>query len=132
MSAASGTCCSWAKQVISITTIPSMASACLHARSIRVSRKSFRTMQSRVATSRPPNNLRSVRVRKVMVGAVAFAALLASMPIGANAATDEQKKDANAVIDKNAQAIWDIGDSIYYFGEMGMQEFESTKLLKDT
>jgi aminobenzoyl-glutamate utilization protein B len=67
-----------------------------------------------------------------MVGAVAFAALLASMPIGANAATDEQKKDANAVIDKNAQAIWDIGDSIYYFGEMGMQEFESTKLLKDT
>lgn len=71
-------------------------------------------------------------MRKVMVGAVAFAALLASMPIGANAATDEQKKDANAVIDKNAQAIWDIGDSIYYFGEMGMQEFESTKLLKDT
>ena len=26
----------------------------------------------------------------------------------------------------------DISDSIYYFGELGMQEFESTKLLKDT
>jgi aminobenzoyl-glutamate utilization protein B len=26
----------------------------------------------------------------------------------------------------------DISDSLYYFGELGMQEFESTKLLKDT
>ena len=71
-------------------------------------------------------------MKRILLGSAALAALLALTPVGANAATDEQKKDANAVIDKNAQTIWDIGDSIYYFGEMGMQEFESTKLLKDT
>ena len=63
---------------------------------------------------------------------VAMAALGALLPATARAASDEEKQSANGVIDKNAQAIWDIGDSIYYFGEMGMQEFEGTKLLKDT
>jgi len=63
---------------------------------------------------------------------VAMAALGALLPATARAASDEEKQFANGVIDKNAQAIWDIGDSIYYFGEMGMQEFEGTKLLKDT
>jgi aminobenzoyl-glutamate utilization protein B len=71
-------------------------------------------------------------MKRILLGGAALAALLALTPIGAQAATDEQKKDANAVVDKNAQTIWDIGDSIYYFGEMGMQEFEATKLLKDT
>ena len=72
-------------------------------------------------------------MKKMLLGGAALAALLVSdaarrawpRPI-------EQKKDAEAVVEKNAQTIWDIGDSIYYFGEMGMQEFESTKLLKDT
>src|SRR6185437_15110462 len=72
------------------------------------------------------------KMKHILLGSAALAALLAWAPIGAQAATDEQKKDANAIVDKNAQTIWDIGDSIYYFGEMGMQEFESTKLLKDT
>ena len=36
------------------------------------------------------------------------------------------------MIDRNAQQMTDISDSIYYFGELGMQEFESTKLLKET
>ena len=71
-------------------------------------------------------------MKHILLGGAALAALLALTPIGAKAATDEQKKDAAAIVDKNAQTIWDIGDSIYYFGEMGMQEFESTKLLKDT
>ncbi|HEY1507023.1 MAG TPA: amidohydrolase [Stellaceae bacterium] len=71
-------------------------------------------------------------MKHILLGGAALAALLAMTPVGARAATDEQKKDANAVVDKNAQTIWDIGDSIYYFGEMGMQEFEATKLLKDT
>src|ERR1700743_344411 len=71
-------------------------------------------------------------MKRILLGGAALAALLALAPIGAKAATDEQKKDANAVIEKNSQTIWDIGDSIYYFGEMGMQEFEATKLLKDT
>jgi aminobenzoyl-glutamate utilization protein B len=71
-------------------------------------------------------------MKRILLGGAALAALLALTPIGAQAATDEQKKDAAAIVDKNAQTIWDIGDSLYYFGEMGMQEFESTKLLKDT
>ncbi len=63
---------------------------------------------------------------------VATAALLVFLPAAAHAASDEQKKFAYGVVEKNTQAITDIGDSIYYFGELGMQEFESTKLLKDT
>ncbi|HKT19347.1 MAG TPA: M20/M25/M40 family metallo-hydrolase, partial [Stellaceae bacterium] len=68
--------------------------------------------------------------RNLLTG-VALTALLVVAPALARAASDQQKKDAQAIVDKNAQAIWDIGDSIYYFGEMGMQEFESTKLLKE-
>jgi aminobenzoyl-glutamate utilization protein B len=47
-------------------------------------------------------------------------------------AADERKQFAFDVIDRNAQAMTDISDSIYYFGELGMQEFEGSKLLKDT
>ena len=47
-------------------------------------------------------------------------------------AADERKQLAFDVIDRNAEQMTAIGDSIYYFGELGMQEFESTKLLKDT
>lgn len=59
-------------------------------------------------------------------------ALAIACPLVAHAATDEQKQLAFAAIDRNAQPIADIGDSIYYFAELGMQEFESTKLLKET
>src|SRR5262245_50175536 len=48
------------------------------------------------------------------------------------AATAEQKQAAFESVDKNAQAIFDISDSIFYFAELGMQEVESTKLVKDT
>jgi aminobenzoyl-glutamate utilization protein B len=63
---------------------------------------------------------------------VAVAALLAFAPAASYAASEAQKKTAYEIVDKNAQTIADIGDSIYFFAEMGMQEFESTKLLKDT
>jgi len=45
---------------------------------------------------------------------------------------DAGKALAFEVIDRNAQQMTDISDSLFYFGELGMQEFESTKLLKDT
>ena len=45
---------------------------------------------------------------------------------------DERKDLAFEVIERNAQQMTDISDSIYYFGEMGMQEFEGSKLLKET
>jgi aminobenzoyl-glutamate utilization protein B len=50
----------------------------------------------------------------------------------AYAATEEQKQAAYAAIDRNAAQIGLVGDSIYYFGEIGMQEFESAKFLKET
>src|SRR5215470_3981239 len=50
----------------------------------------------------------------------------------AMAAEDPRKQLAFEVIDRNAQQMTDISDSIFFFGELGMQEFESTKLLKDT
>jgi aminobenzoyl-glutamate utilization protein B len=56
---------------------------------------------------------------------------LGLLPVVASAA-DEKKQLAWDTIDKNAQTMADVGDSIYWFGELGMQEVESTKLLKDT
>jgi aminobenzoyl-glutamate utilization protein B len=52
-------------------------------------------------------------------------------PVASQAAED-RKAIAFDTVDRNAQAMIDISDSLYYFGELGMQEFESTKLLKDT
>src|SRR6266513_4225284 len=64
-----------------------------------------------------------------VVGLVA-AGLACSLSLPA--AADDRKQLAFEVVDRNAQAMTDISDSIYYFGELGMQEFESAKLLKDT
>lgn len=44
--------------------------------------------------------------------------------------TDPRKSIANEVIERNSNAITQLGDAIYFFGEPGMQEFESTKLLQ--
>ena len=48
------------------------------------------------------------------------------------ASTDEMKQHAFQTIDRNADQIALLGDSLFYFGELGMQEFESTKLVKET
>jgi len=57
-------------------------------------------------------------------------ALLASL--ACNAQVDERKKLAFDAIDRNAGQIALVGDSLYYFGELGMQEIESAKFLKQT
>ncbi|HKA79826.1 MAG TPA: amidohydrolase [Xanthobacteraceae bacterium] len=59
--------------------------------------------------------------------ALAFVVSLACV-----AAADERKQLAFEVVDHNAQQMTDIGDSLFYFGELGMQEVESVKLLEDT
>jgi aminobenzoyl-glutamate utilization protein B len=58
--------------------------------------------------------------------------LVALLPVPARAATTEQKQFAESVVTRNTQAINDLSDSVYYFGELGMQEFESTKAIADT
>ncbi len=58
--------------------------------------------------------------------------LVFGLPGGAaRAADDGAKALANAAIDRNADEIATIGDSVYYFGELGMQEFESAKFVKN-
>ena len=54
------------------------------------------------------------------------------VPLSCAAGADERKQLAFDVIERNAQQMTDISDALFYFGELGMQEFESTKLLKDT
>ncbi len=54
------------------------------------------------------------------------------VPLACAAGADERKQLAFDVIERNAQQMTDISDALFYFGELGMQEFESTKLLKDT
>jgi aminobenzoyl-glutamate utilization protein B len=67
----------------------------------------------------------------VIARSVGAACLLGAMlPLAGQA--DERKQLAFEVIDRNAQQMTDISDSLYYFSELGMQEFESTKLLKET
>jgi aminobenzoyl-glutamate utilization protein B len=58
-------------------------------------------------------------------------ALLAALA-GPASGADERKQLAFEVIDRNARQMTDIGDSLFYFAELGMQEVESTKLLRDT
>ena len=48
------------------------------------------------------------------------------------AGADERKQLAFEVVDRNVQAMTDVSDSLYHFGELGMQEFESAKLLNET
>ncbi len=69
-------------------------------------------------------------MRKLSLPTLLLPLVLAS-PI-ALAATAEQKQVAFETVDRNAQTIADISDSIFYFGELGMQEVESTKLVQDT
>jgi len=66
-----------------------------------------------------------------------LAPLLSFLPLAlfappALAAPADQKQLAFETVERNAQAIADISDSIFYFAELGMQEIESTKLMQDT
>src|SRR5215510_6090421 len=61
-----------------------------------------------------------------------FATVALILPLAGAAMADERKDLAFGVIDRNTQQMTDISDSIYYFGELGMQEFEGSKLLKNT
>ena len=57
-----------------------------------------------------------------------FALFAVMVPLAGQ--TDERKQLAFETIDRNAAEMAAISDAIFYFGEPGMQEFESTKLLK--
>jgi aminobenzoyl-glutamate utilization protein B len=67
-------------------------------------------------------------LKSILIGGVALAGAL--LPPAAQA--DERKQLAFETIDRNAAEMAAISDSIFFFGEPGMQEVETTKLLKGT
>src|SRR2546422_5263374 len=70
-------------------------------------------------------------MRRTKTGTTGFLAAAFLLPLACQAA-DERKQLAFDVVDRNAAEMWAVSDSIYYFGELGMQEFEGAKLLRDT
>jgi aminobenzoyl-glutamate utilization protein B len=64
------------------------------------------------------------------VRALAFACAL--VPFAAQPASEDQKQMAYQAVDRNAEAIATVGDSIFFFAEPGMQEVESARFLKET
>src|SRR5215470_2246528 len=60
--------------------------------------------------------------------AMLFALFGAAMLVGAE--PDGAKTLAYAAVERNADEIAAIGDSVYYFAELGMQEYESAKFVR--
>src|SRR4029077_833674 len=58
------------------------------------------------------------------------AAFLGALTPLAMAEQDSAKTAANEAIDRNAEQIATVGDTVYYFGELGMQEVESANFVK--
>jgi aminobenzoyl-glutamate utilization protein B len=73
------------------------------------------------------NLMQPLRSAAILIGLIGLlgvtAASVAAEPEGPKAL-------ATAVIERNADQIAAIGDNVYYFGELGMQEFESAKFVK--
>ena len=65
----------------------------------------------------------------LLVGSFFLALFLT--PASADSPSDP-KRVAFETVDRNAEAIATVGDVLYYFGEPGMQEYESSKYLKQT
>jgi len=70
---------------------------------------------------------------RVVPGVCSLAGLLlasfAAMPVRAG---EDGKQVIFDTVDRNAAQMTAISDALFYFGELGMQEIESTKLLKGT
>jgi aminobenzoyl-glutamate utilization protein B len=67
-------------------------------------------------------------MRRKLSAALALGVTLLAQ--SAHAQTDARKALAYAAVDRNADQIATIGDTVYYFGELGMQEIESAKFVK--
>jgi aminobenzoyl-glutamate utilization protein B len=68
--------------------------------------------------------------RRSILHAAAIALSLGAPVAPTLAQSDGAKALASTVVERNAEQIATIGDTVYYFGELGMQEFESTKFVK--
>src|ERR1700751_2289254 len=68
------------------------------------------------------------KLASILIGGVALAGAL--VPVAAGA--DERKQLAFETIDRNTEQMAALSDAIFFFGEPGMQEIETTKMLKGT
>jgi aminobenzoyl-glutamate utilization protein B len=68
--------------------------------------------------------------RRSILQAAAVALGLGAPTAPALAQSDGAKAFASDVVERNAGQIATVGDTVYYFGELGMQEFESAKFVK--
>lgn len=73
-----------------------------------------------------------VHVRLHVAIITAVLAIGFSFPAGAAETSSDAKRTAFEIIDRNTEQIATVGDVLYYFGEPGMQEHESSKYLKAT
>src|SRR5947207_14520442 len=64
---------------------------------------------------------------RAMLGAAALA-----LAFTAHGQGDERKALAFEAVERNAESLATIGDRLYYYAELGMQEQESAKFLKET
>ena len=71
-----------------------------------------------------------VRLRVAILTAVLATGF--GFPAGTTETSSDAKRTAFEIIDRNAEQIATVGDVLYYFGEPGMQEHESSKYLKGT
>ena len=79
-------------------------------------------------------SLRNGALKRPRVSALSIIGLAVAL-VGTSATADspsDPKRVAFEAVDRNAEAIATVGDVLYYFGEPGMQEYESSKYLKAT
>ena len=74
------------------------------------------------------------RVNRIVPSLLAAAVLLPAfiLPAAIADSPSDAKRIAFDAIERNADQIATVGDVLYYFGEPGMQEYESSKYLKET
>jgi aminobenzoyl-glutamate utilization protein B len=76
------------------------------------------------------NERRSVMISKNALQVIAAGVFLGVLTASTLAEQQGAKTVANEAIDRNAEQIATVGDTVYYFGELGMQEVESAKFIK--
>ena len=69
-----------------------------------------------------------VRNHSLLWAATLFGLFAATTPLAAE--PEGAKAVAYAAVERNADQIATIGDNVYYFAELGMQEFESAKFVR--
>src|SRR4051812_25536472 len=102
--------------------------ACLY--HVRLFDKSGLILRRSALASTDPEGANMMNQAGAFIRLAMATTALALVPAAGSA--DERKDAAFQIVDRNADTMAQIGDAIYSYAELGMQEFKSTKLLKET